>query len=76
MTQGMGSFPSGLWGPRLNSGFDSSKLLLVNEKAQLREILKKYFGFVSFGPLQEEIIHDTLAGKDVFAVLPTGGGKS
>jgi ATP-dependent DNA helicase RecQ len=49
---------------------------LVNEKAQLREILKKYFGFVSFRPLQEEIIHDTLAGKDVFAVLPTGGGKS
>jgi ATP-dependent DNA helicase RecQ len=26
--------------------------------------------------LQEEIIHDVLAGKDVFAVLPTGGGKS
>jgi ATP-dependent DNA helicase RecQ len=26
--------------------------------------------------LQEEIIHDTLAGKDVVAILPTGGGKS
>jgi ATP-dependent DNA helicase RecQ len=43
---------------------------------QLREALKKYFGFTSFRPLQEEIIRDTLAGKDVFAVLPTGGGKS
>jgi ATP-dependent DNA helicase RecQ len=43
---------------------------------QLRETLKKYFGFTSFRPLQEEIIRDTLAGKDVFAVLPTGGGKS
>ena len=43
---------------------------------QFREILKKYFGFTSFRPLQEEIIRDTLAGKDVFAVLPTGGGKS
>jgi len=39
-------------------------------------MLKKYFGFTSFRPLQEEIIRDTLAGKDVFAVLPTGGGKS
>src|SRR3982750_3903737 len=43
---------------------------------QLRDTLKKYFGFTSFRPLQEEIIHDALAGKDVFAVLPTGGGKS
>jgi ATP-dependent DNA helicase RecQ len=39
-------------------------------------LLKQYFGFTSFRPLQEEIIRDTLAGKDVFAVLPTGGGKS
>ena len=38
--------------------------------------LKKYFGFSSFRPLQQEIISDSLAGKDVFAVLPTGGGKS
>src|SRR5204862_3811140 len=30
----------------------------------------------TFRPLQEEIIFDSLAGKDVFAVLPTGGGKS
>jgi ATP-dependent DNA helicase RecQ len=46
------------------------------DNPQLRETLKKYFGFTSFRPLQEEIIRDTLAGKDVFAVLPTGGGKS
>ena len=43
---------------------------------QLRPLLKQYFGFSSFRPLQEEIILDALAGKDVFAVLPTGGGKS
>ena len=35
-----------------------------------------YFGFTSFRPSQREIIADTLAGKDVFALLPTGGGKS
>src|SRR5262249_5700473 len=34
------------------------------------------FGFESFRPLQEDIIRDVLAKKDVFAVLPTGGGKS
>src|SRR5881396_2933734 len=43
---------------------------------QLLPLLKQYFGFTSFRPLQEQIITDSLAGKDVFALLPTGGGKS
>ncbi len=38
--------------------------------------LKTVFGYPAFRPLQEEIIRDSLAGKDVFALLPTGGGKS
>jgi len=42
----------------------------------LRGALKKHFGYSEFRPLQEEIINDALAGRDVFALLPTGGGKS
>src|SRR3954462_3772596 len=49
---------------------------MTPESAPLTALLKRFFGFTSFRPLQQEIIRDTLAGKDVFAVLPTGGGKS
>jgi len=43
---------------------------------ELLPLLRQFFGFSSFRPLQQEIIRDALAGKDVFALLPTGGGKS
>src|SRR5437667_5278813 len=38
--------------------------------------LKKHFGYDEFRPLQQEIVSDALAGRDVFALMPTGGGKS
>src|SRR6266480_7591215 len=42
----------------------------------LNGALKKHFGYDEFRPLQEQIILDAVAGRDVFALMPTGGGKS
>jgi ATP-dependent DNA helicase RecQ len=39
-------------------------------------ILKQYWGFDAFRSQQREIIQEALDGKDVLALLPTGGGKS
>ena len=40
------------------------------------DVLKEYWGYDSFRPRQEEIVLTALDGKDVLAILPTGGGKS
>ena len=39
-------------------------------------ILKQYWGYPDFRPLQRDIIESAVAGKDTLALLPTGGGKS
>lgn len=41
-----------------------------------QEILKKYWGYDSFRPLQEDVINAVLEKKDTLAIMPTGGGKS
>ncbi len=42
----------------------------------IQSILKQYWGFETFRPLQEDIINAVLDGKDTLALMPTGGGKS
>ncbi len=44
--------------------------------SNLQELLKKYWGFERFRPLQEEVIKTILAGEDALVLMPTGGGKS
>ncbi len=43
---------------------------------RLYDILHKVWGYDSFRPLQLDIIHSVLAGKDTLGLMPTGGGKS
>ena len=40
------------------------------------DILKEYWGYDSFRPMQEDIVRTASEGRDVLAILPTGGGKS
>ena len=40
------------------------------------EVLKKYWGYDSFRPMQEDIVSSALEGRDTLAILPTGGGTS
>jgi ATP-dependent DNA helicase RecQ len=48
----------------------------MNDAATLATELKRRFGFESFRPGQEAIVRDILRGRDVLAIMPTGGGKS
>jgi len=51
-------------------------LIASSDTQSIQTILKNYWGYDSFRPLQEDIIQAVLDGKDTLALLPTGGGKS
>ena len=44
--------------------------------AELKHALKRTFGFDAFRPGQEAVVRHVVAGRDVLALMPTGGGKS
>ena len=51
-------------------------LFCNDKKHDLAGLLKRFFGYESFRPLQEEAMREALAGNDTFVLMPTGGGKS
>ncbi len=52
------------------------RITMQHNDYNLKDALKKYFGFENFIGLQEEVIYSVMEGKNTFVIMPTGGGKS
>jgi ATP-dependent DNA helicase RecQ len=48
----------------------------MSAETDLLTLLRRYWGYSTFRPLQERIVRSLLAGHDACVVMPTGGGKS
>src|SRR5271169_3377143 len=48
----------------------------MSTETDLLTLLRRYWGYSAFRPLQERIVRSLLAGQDACVVMPTGGGKS
>ena len=48
----------------------------MSRMKEAETLLKKYYGYRSFKPIQQKAIESVLNGQDTFVVMPTGGGKS
>ncbi|MCI0345672.1 MAG: DEAD/DEAH box helicase, partial [Chloroflexi bacterium] len=51
-------------------------MAIIHADDPVRAELRATFGFDGFRPLQDEVVRAILGGRDVFVLMPTGGGKS